>query len=95
MPGRIMLHAMHKHDWGDFHYRITGKNEKESYSWKVVGRITVLWESIMKTGWWRISLKNWMLRENGTMIKERLVVLLSLPDEKINELTFETRNLKT
>lgn len=19
---------MHKHDWGDFHYRITGKNEK-------------------------------------------------------------------
>ena len=22
------LHAMHKHDWGDFHYRITGKNEK-------------------------------------------------------------------
>ena len=22
------LHAMHNHDWGDFHYRITGKNKK-------------------------------------------------------------------
>ena len=22
------LHAMHKHDWGDFHYRITGKDRK-------------------------------------------------------------------
>lgn len=22
------LHAMHKHDWGDFHYRITGKDKK-------------------------------------------------------------------
>lgn len=22
------LHAMHKHDWGDFHYRILGKNKK-------------------------------------------------------------------
>ncbi len=22
------VHALHKHEWGDFHYRITGKNEK-------------------------------------------------------------------
>lgn len=36
-PGRVKkwknpigayLHAMHNHDWGDFHYRITGKNKK-------------------------------------------------------------------
>lgn len=50
---------------------LQAKMKRESYSWKVVGRITVLWESIMKTGWWRISLKNWMLRENGTMIKKK------------------------
>ena len=26
------LHAMHKHDWGDFHYRITGKDKKGNLS---------------------------------------------------------------
>lgn len=27
-PSRGFLHAMHVSDWGDFHYRITGKDEK-------------------------------------------------------------------
>lgn len=27
-PAGGYLHVMHKHDWGDFHYRITGKNKK-------------------------------------------------------------------
>lgn len=31
-PAGGYLHAMHKHDWGDFHYRITGKNKKGELS---------------------------------------------------------------
>lgn len=27
-PGTGYLHAMHRSDWGDFHYRITGKDDK-------------------------------------------------------------------
>ena len=27
-PAGGYLHAMHRHDWGDFHYLITGKNKK-------------------------------------------------------------------
>ena len=57
---------------------LQAKMKRESYSWKVVGRITVLWESIMKTGWWRISLKNWLLRENGTMIKKKAGCIIIL-----------------
>ncbi len=91
------LHAMHKHDWGDFHYRITGKNEKrESYSWKVVGRTTVLWgihnenrmvenifEELDAPGEWYYDKKN-----------EGWLYYYPLPDEKLNELTFETPQLK-
>ena len=58
--------------------KLQAKMKRESYSWKVVGRTTVLWESIMKTGWWRISLKNWMLRENGTMIKKKAGCIIIL-----------------
>lgn len=31
-PAGGYLHAMHKSDWGDFHYRITGKNKKGELS---------------------------------------------------------------
>lgn len=34
------LHAMHWSDWGDFHYRITGKDDEGICQWKEVGRIT-------------------------------------------------------
>jgi hypothetical protein len=31
-PAGGYLHAMHSHDWGDFHYRITGKDKKGNLS---------------------------------------------------------------
>ncbi len=45
------FHAMHSHDWGDFHYRITGKNEKGELQLEGGWQNNRQWESILKTGW--------------------------------------------
>jgi len=33
-PAGGFLHAMHRHDWGDFHYRITGKDDEGNLTMK-------------------------------------------------------------
>lgn len=85
---------MHKHDWGDFHYRITGKNEKGEL------QLEGGWQNNRPMG---IHNENRMVEnifeeldapENGIMIKEGWLYYYPLPDEKINELTFETLQLK-
>lgn len=89
------LHAMHSHDWGDFHYRITGKNEKGE---------------LQLEGGWQNNRPMGIHRENRMVEnifeeldapgewyydkKEGWLYYYPLPDENINELTFETPQLK-
>ena len=89
------LHAMHKHDWGDFHYRITGKNEKGEL------QLEGGWQNNRPMG---IHNENRMVENIFEELdapgewyydkKEGWLYYYPLPDEKINELTFETPQLK-
>ena len=89
------LHAMHKHDWGDFHYRITGKNEKGEL------QLEGGWQNNRPMG---IHNENRMVENIFEEFdapgewyydkKEGWLYYYPLSDEKINELTFETPQLK-
>ena len=45
---------------------------------KVVGKTIVQWESIKRIGWWKTSLKNWMLPENGIIAKMKVGCIIIL-----------------
>lgn len=89
------LHAMHSHDWGDFHYRITGKNKKGEL------QLEGGWQNNRPMG---IHHENRMVENIFEELdapgewyydkKEGRLYYYPLPEEKINELTFETPQLK-
>ena len=89
------LHAMHNHDWGDFHYLITGKNEKGELQLKGG------WQNNRPMG---LHDKNRMVENIFEELdapgewyydkKEGWLYYYPLPDEKINGLSFETPQLR-
>ena len=89
------LHAMHKHDWGDFHYRIIGKTPKGELQleggWqnnrpmgihKENRMVENIFEELDAPGEWYYS------QDEGWLY------YYPLPEENINEATFETPQLK-
>lgn len=89
------LHAMHQHDWGDFHYRITGKNKK--------GELTLEggWQNNRRMG---IHSDNRMI-ENvfeeldvpGEWYWDRadnFLYYYPISDENVDDVTFESPQLK-
>ena len=89
------LHAMHSHDWGDFHYRITGKNEKGEL------QLEGGWQNNRPMG---IHPENRMVENIFEELdapgewyydkQEGWLYYYPLSDENINELVFETPQLK-
>lgn len=90
------LHAMHKHDWGDFHYRITGKSRQgELYlegGWqnnRPMGlhaenrMVENIFEELDVPGEWFYN------KEKG------ILYYYPLPDEDIDNATIETPQLKS
>ena len=89
------LHAMHKHDWGDFHYRIIGKTPKGELQleggWqnnrpmgihKENRMVENIFEELDAPGEWYYN------QDEGWLY------YYPLPEENINEATFETPQLK-
>lgn len=94
-PSGGYLHAMHNHDWGDFHYRITGKNKKG--------------ELEMEGGWQNNRQSG--LHPDNRMVEnifeeldapgewyyaanEQLLYYYPLDGEKVSEVLFESPQLK-
>lgn len=94
-PSGGFLHAMHVSDWGDFHYRIIGKDEKGNLE--------------MEGGWqnnrpYGLSKDNRMIENIFEELdapeewyfdaKEAVLYYYPLPDEDINNSEFEAARLK-
>ncbi|MDA3929832.1 MAG: PDZ domain-containing protein [Prolixibacteraceae bacterium] len=94
-PAGGFLHAMHVSDWGDFHYRITGKDENGNLS--------------MKGGWqnnrpYGLSAENRMVENIFEELDtpgewyfnavEAILYYYPMPDENIDEARFEVAQLK-
>jgi hypothetical protein len=94
-PTNGYLHAMHNSDWGDFHYRITGKNKKN--------------ELILEGGWQNNRQSG--LHKNNRMVEnifeeldapgewfynssEAMLYYYPLPGEDVHRLKFESPQLK-
>lgn len=89
------LHAMHKHDWGDFHYRITGKNKKGELEteggWQNNRQsglhpdnrmVENIFEELDAPGEWFYA------------ADEQVLYYYPLEDEKVSEVLFESPQLK-
>ena len=94
-PAGGYLHAMHKHDWGDFHYRITGKNKKGELSmeggWQNNRRsglhpdnrmVENIFEELDAPGEWFYN------------ADEQTVYYYPFEGEKVSEVLFESPQLK-
>ena len=64
-PAGGYLHAMHPALWGDFTWRITGKNTNGSFSLKAAGRTTGAEDRTPISSLWKIFLRNWTRPANG------------------------------
>lgn len=89
------LHAMHAHDWGDFHYRITGKDKKGNLELE---------------GGWQNNRQSGLSRDNRMVenifeeldapgewyydASQSLLYYYPMEDEDIRALKFETPQLK-
>jgi len=67
-PTGGFLHAMHEAMWGDFHYRILGKNAKNELAMEGAGRTIARVRCIRNTVLWRGSSRNSMPPASGTSI---------------------------
>lgn len=94
-PAGGYLHAMHQHDWGDFHYRITGKNKKGELAleggWQNNRQLGIhpdnrmvenIFEELDAPGEWFYN------------ADEHYLYYYPLEQEKIDEVLFETPQLK-
>lgn len=94
-PSGGFLHAMHVSDWGDFHYRITGKDENgilkmeggwqnnRPYGLSVDNRMVEnIFEELDAPGEWFYN------------SKETILYYYPLPNEEINKSVFEVAQLK-
>lgn len=89
------LHAMHAHDWGDFHYRITGKDDAGNL--KLEGG----WQNNRRSG---LSRDNRMVENIFEELdapgewyynaSQSYLYYYPMPGEDINKLKFQTPHLK-
>lgn len=94
-PAGGYLHAMHKHDWGDFHYRITGKYKKGELAMEGG------WQNNRQSG---IHTDNRMVEnifeeldapgEWFYAADEQILYYYPLEGEKVSEVLFESPQLK-
>lgn len=100
-PAGGYLHAMHLHDWGDFHYRITGKDEKDELKmeggWqnnrksglhKENRMVENIFEELDAPGEWFYQLTTDNQSPKGTLY------YYPLPNEDVNAALFECPQLK-
>jgi hypothetical protein len=89
------LHAMHWSDWGDFHYRITGKDDEGNLSMEGG------WQNNRQSG---LSRNNRMVENIFEELdapgewyyesQESVLYYFPMPDEDINSVKFEVASLK-